>query len=338
LGVVGAYQRGGEEAVGHLLRVMEEAAGWTEEESPEGLKQERLMIYRDCNDAFRDLLLGRFGRLPLGFPPDWVYCSAFQRDWKDALARRTESLPLENLPAVDIEAERTALKGLIRRDPNEEELVMYLNHPGDAVKTIEFRQRYGDPNNLPLPVWFEGLDEEAEISFTDSNAKPHSFNLLRIQPQDGRGMSVVRYVLDSEFMSHEVQVGKAAAAADKGTIMADPRNEYHVPSPGNGDLWVVYAKEGEVVKKGQELFNIAIMKQEKAVLAPLNGIVKRVLRHADFKTSKKMVPVREGELIMELAPMPVLCKNPRCGRPLSGGDYAFCPYCGKSRTEHNDLE
>lgn len=207
---------------------------------------------------------------------------------------------------------------------------MYLNHPADAVKTIEFKQQYGDPNNLPLPVWFEGLADGEEINFTDSKGKPHSFNLLRIGRTDERGISIVRFVLDSEFMSHEVQVKKAETAAAKGAVLADPNNALHVASPSNGDLWVVYAKPGDIVKKGQELFNISIMKQEKAVLAPVDAQVKRVFKNADFKANKKMVAVREGELIIELAPVPSCCSNPGCGRPLPDGEYAFCPYCGQS--------
>ncbi|MDR2050989.1 MAG: pyruvate carboxylase [Deltaproteobacteria bacterium] len=330
LGVTGAYARGGEEEVRHLLRILEEVAGQAEETLSESLKEERLIIYRDCNDAFRDLLLGKYGRLPLGFPPDWVYRSAFQQDWRKALARRTEIPPLEKLPDADMEGERAALKGLILREPNEEELLMYLNHPGDAVKTIEFRQRFGDPNNLPLAVWFEGLQEGTELNFTDSNGKPHNFHLLRIQRQNKLGISVVRYVLDSEFMSHDVRVGKGETSAARGTVLADPANEYHIPSPSNGDLWVVYVKAGDMVKKGQELFNISIMKQEKAVLAPFDAQVKRVLKTADFKANKKMTPVRSGELLVELAPVPARCPNPQCGKILPGKDYAFCPHCGQS--------
>lgn len=330
LGVSSAFKRGGEEEVQNLLEVLEAVAGKDDSELSTELKEARLNIYRDCNDAFRDLLLGKFGKLPLGFPPEWVYQSAFQQDWKKAIARRTEENPLEKLAEVDIEAERAALKELIKREPDDEELVMYLNHPADAVKTIEFRQKYGDPNNLPLPVWFEGLADGDDITFTDRKDKPHSFNLLRIQRPDERGVSVVRFILDSEFMSHEVQVKKAESSAAKGTVMADPANEMHIASPSNGDLWVVYVKPGDIVKKGDELFNISIMKQEKAVLSPIDAQVKRVLKKADFKANKKMVPIREGELVIELAPVPSCCANPECSKPLPDGDYNFCPYCGNN--------
>ena len=329
LAVTGAYRRGGEEETRHLLRIMEDVAGQDEAGLSPALKEERLLLYRDCNDAFRDLLLGKFGALPLGFPPNWVYQSAFQQDWEEALTKRSTLPPLERLPEADVEKERQALKALIHREPDEEELLMYLNHPGDAVKTIEFRQRFGDPNNLPLPVWFEGLREGAELQFKDSSGKPHSFNLLRIQRLDGLGVAVVRYVLDSEFMSHEIRTGNASAGAESDIILADAYNKHHVPSPSNGDLWVVYVKPGDMVKKGQELFNIAIMKQEKAVFSPCDARVQRILKNADFRANKKMTPVRAGELIIELAPPAALCPNPRCGKTLPDSAYLFCPYCGQ---------
>jgi pyruvate carboxylase len=82
------------------------------------------------------------------------------------------------------------------------------------------------------------------------------------------------------------------------------------------------------VKKGEELFNISIMKQEKAVLAPVDGIVLRVLKTADYKESRQMASVRESELIVELGPIPRLCSNEACARPIPLEGTAFCPYCG----------
>ncbi|MDR1124708.1 MAG: pyruvate carboxylase [Deltaproteobacteria bacterium] len=330
LGVTSAYKRGGEDEVRHLLEVLESVVDRSEGELSDELKRERLIIYHDCNDAFRDLLLGKFGKLPLGFPPDWVYRSAFQSEWKAALARRTEVSPLESLAPADFDLEHDALKELIRREPTENEFLMYLNHPGDAVKTIEFKQKFGDPNNLPLDVWFEGLEAGKEISFNDSNGKPHHFHLLSIQGPDERGVSVVRYVLDSEFMSHQVKVAQGTGKAESSLILADSSNPNQVAAPSNGDLWVMYVKVGDIVKKGQEILNISIMKQEKAVFAPKEGQVVRIYKTADYKANKKVVPVKEGELLVELAAVPFCCPNKDCGKPLASGDFAYCPFCGQA--------
>jgi pyruvate carboxylase len=60
----------------------------------------------------------------------------------------------------------------------------------------------------------------------------------------------------------------------------------------------------------------------------VDGIVRRVLKTADFRENKQMVSVREGELIVELGPVPRLCANSACGQAVNLDDAAFCPYCG----------
>lgn len=330
LSVVGAYKRGGEQHVRHMLNVLEEVGTRSENELSDDVLIDRLKLYQESNDAFRDLLLGKYGRLPLGFPPDWVYKSAFGNDFEWALKHRTEASPLEILEEVDIEAERKRLQEHLRRQPTEEEVVLYLNHPGDALKTIDFQKQYGDPNNLPLDVWFEGAQRRQELEFTDTLGKPHKMMIFDISEPRKSGMSVVRYLLDSEMHTFQVKVREP----DTGGLnyeMADPENIYHVASPSKGDLWVMYVTEGDYVKKGDEIFNISIMKQEKSVFAPVDGIVKRLLKSANYSEDRKMVPVREGELLVELSPAPDTCL--KCSQPMASLDFKFCPYCGEARPE-----
>jgi pyruvate carboxylase len=330
LAVTGAYKRGGEHEVENLLGILDVVTSIPESEQPEHIRKARLELYRDSNDAFRNLLLGRYGRLPLGFPPDWVYRSAFGAEWESALAGRTEESPLASLPGIDLVSERASLHERIRREPTAEEFVIYLNHPGDALKTIEFKARFGDANNLPLDVWFEGLETGRELSFSDSSGKPHQMTILHVSRPDDRGMSIVRYSLDSENLSHQVQVATPTTGAAAGVQKADPSDPFQVASPSNGDLWIMYANPGDIVRAGEELFNISIMKQEKAVLAPVEGIVKRVLKHADYQHDRKMVPVKEGELLVELGQIPMTC--PRCAHPVRE-QYGFCPECGERLTQ-----
>ena len=328
LAVTGAWKRGGEEEVRFLLEVLNEVTRTPESELSSEMRKARLNIYQDCNDAFRKLLLGKFGRLPLGFPADWVYESAFGSEWKSAIANRTEASPLESLPDVNLAAEEAACTELLKRKPTKEEFVLYLNHPADALKTMQFRMQYGDPNNLPLHVWFEGLKPGQDLYFNDRSGKPHHLLLLSISRPNDAGVVICRYVLDSEIMSCEVQVAQPTGQKAKGLTMADPANKFHVASPSNGDLWVMYVHPGDIVKAGEELFNVSIMKQEKAVLAPVDGVVKRVLKTADFKENKQMVSVREGELLVELGPVPRICSNEACAQPIPMDNVSFCPYCG----------
>jgi pyruvate carboxylase len=328
LAVTGAWKRGGGEEAEKLLRILEQVVATPEHALDQDMKRERLAIYRDCNDAFRNLLLGKFGKLPLGFPPDWVYESAFGPAFRQALAERTEDCPLDHLPPVDIEREAKACAEIIKHPPNREELVLYLNHPGDAVKTIQFINQFGNPNNLPLHVWFEGLKHGQELQYADSDGKPHQMTIFSVSPVSNQGTVVMRLNYDSEFVSHEIKVAEPTTGGQPGVAMADPANPYHVAAPSNGDLWVMYVRPGDIVKAGKELFNISIMKQEKAVLSPVDGVVKRVLKSANYKVTRSMTPVREGELIVELASLPQLCSNPDCTKPLPSMALNYCPWCG----------
>ena len=326
LAVTGAYQRGGEKAVQRLLDTLNAVNTMPEKKLSNDIKTSRLELYRDSNDAFRDLLRGKFGKLPLGFPPDWVYESAFGENYEAAIAERTEESPLNTLEDIDLGAEHDKLKTLIHRDPTDEEFVLYLNHPGDALKTIEFTTQYGDPNTLPVDVWFEGLQIGVEKEFTDSNGKPHQMIILDISAPKETGHSVVRYLLDSESFIHKVKVSEATGIGTQSIEMADAANMCHIAAPSNGDLWVMYANEGDPIHKGQELFNISIMKQEKAVCSPIDGIVKRVLKTANYQETKKMIPVVNGELLVEISPTANTCTH--CKSPIDVDHQNFCPICG----------
>ena len=328
LAVTSAYKRGGERAVRDMLEVLEATSSKADACLTKACVEDRLTLYADANDAFRQLLLGKYGKLPLGWPPEWVYESAFGPEWRDAVSQRTTESPLSTLKDVDIPGEKASLTARVGREPTAEELVMYLNHPGDALKTIEFRTKFGDPNLLPVDVWFEGLEPGQELTFEDSNGKPHTYTLLSISAADNQGMCVVRYVLDSEILSHQVKVSEPTVGAGTGQSieLADPGNPYHVAVPCNGDLWVMHVSPGDFVKPGEELFNISVMKQEKSVHAQVEGLVKRVLKSADYFEDKKMVPVKEGELLVELMSVKKAC--PGCKQPLADADFHYCPYCG----------
>jgi pyruvate carboxylase len=69
------------------------------------------------------------------------------------------------------------------------------------------------------------------------------------------------------------------------------------------------------------------MKQEKSVLSPVDGMVKRVLKYANYQEDKKMVPVKEGELLVEIGPVPKVCEA--CEHPVASDEFEYCPACGE---------
>ncbi len=322
---VKAYERGGLDEVRRSIALLRRVSEAPEAELTEQERKDRLILYAHANDSLRGLLLGKFGRLPLGWPPDWVYQSAFGDEWQAALARRTQASPLASLPPVDIEEARRDLARHIGRLPTEDELINYLNHPGDALKLIENLERFGRPNRVPDDIWFEGLEPDEEREFETSDGKVHKIKLIYLSREaDDRGRRTVRYELDHVIHERLVPVAEPKERASE-LEMADAQDPFQVGAPFDADLWIVHKKVGDAVAAGEELFNLSLMKMETAVASPIDGVVKRVLVTANYKIDRRMVPVKKGQLLLELGPVVKGCTS--CGAELVEA-YKFCPRCG----------
>ena len=322
--VVNAYERGGMPEVQRIIDILKKVTSASEEELDEQIKEDRKILFAGANDALKNLLLGKFGKLPLGWPPEWIYQSVFKDKYKDAIAQRTEESPLKFIPPVDIDEAAKELAEQSGRQPTENRLVNYLNHPGDALKLIKNLEKYGDPNVLPDDIWFEGLEPGVEREFRTSDGKAHIIEVMRLGNISKNGTRRIRYKLDHEVFVEQIQVEKRAVEM-KGTEMADENNPYHIGAPFDSDLWLVHKKAGDNVQKGEEILNLALMKVEYGVTSPVSGVVKRVPVFADYKADKKMVPVKKGQLLMELAPPRKRCTN--CNAPINEED-KFCSKCG----------
>ena len=323
LTVTNAYKRGG---LDEVQRVTELARRCRDAEAGAELAAEdqknRLILFAEANDSFKSLLAGEFGPLPLGFPSEWVYHSTFGFELGRKIyqkVKRGVGSPLEDLTDLNWDAERARLESELGRRVSQDELLLYLNHPADSIALLKFQDQFGDPNCLPLAVWFEGMQPKESFSFTDSNGKLHHFRLVEIGPVNENGIALVGFQLDHEFMRHGVQLEQSRAAGNGGhgghgeRLQAVPGNPNHVGAVSNGDLWVVHVAEGDVVKEGQELCNISIMKQEKAIHAKRDGVVKKVHIAANFRETNEMISVQEGDLILELEALPQQCRS--CSEP-----------------------
>ena len=63
-----------------------------------------LRLYAGATDDLKNLLLGKYGPLPFGWPKDWVYRSVFGDGWAEKVKEeRVSSSPLSLLPDEDLE-------------------------------------------------------------------------------------------------------------------------------------------------------------------------------------------------------------------------------------------
>ncbi len=339
-----AYKRGELVEVQRIIKLAERCLaaqdGDTELNSKE--QEDRLILFQEANDSFKALLKGDFGPLPLGFPPEWIYQSTFGLEVGSKIYQKLQqeikylvASKVDEAADYDIEHELVRLENELGRRVSTDELLLYLNHPADTIALLRFQDQFGDPNCLPFAIWFEGLLPGENFSFNDSKGKLHNFRLIEIGMVNDIGIAQVGFQINHELMRYEVQVQQSLIASGGGKLKADPDNPNHVGANSTGDLWIVHVADGDVIKQGQELCNIAIMKQEKGIFAKADGVVKKVHISANFKKTNKMVHVNEGDLILELGDSSLQCPSCTKTLPDSLQQSNFCPYCGVNLAQVN---
>jgi pyruvate carboxylase len=240
-------------------------------------QEELLTLFRGAPSDFKNLLCGNYGKLPVGWPAEWVYQSAFGEDWEARIRERKELSPLESVPDDDLTKIRAELDDLIGRAATEEEFILHLMHPKDALEFIEFRTKYGEaPMVLPTNVWRTGLHKPGDKVDFDLWGKPKSIELVSVGTEYAGVIHVVMRV-NNKTRVYLVETPRVKRAE---TRMAKTSND--VGAPINGSVWRIgntargAVKAGDIVHKGEEIANLEAMKMENAIIAPFDGQIAEV--------------------------------------------------------------
>jgi pyruvate carboxylase len=258
-----------------------------------------LRLYAGATDDLKNLLLGKYGPLPFGWPKDWVYRSVFGDGWAEKVkAERVSSSPLSKLPDEDLDKARAAMEAELERPVTQEEFVLYLMHPKAAVDFLTFRRRYGDTTVLPTGVWLNGLRRPGDQVAIPIGGKPHEIRLVSI----GEGVGGVKHVvLSVDNIMHVFPVELPEAAAARKTVRkASPGNKGEVGATVTGTVWRIgtkdrVLKEGDRLRKGEEVMNIEVMKTENAVKCPLAGVIRELCVKVNDR-------IEEGQLLAVIDP------------------------------------
>ncbi len=243
----------------------------------EAEQAELLQLFRNAPGDFKNLLTGNYGKLPVGWPAEWVYQSTFGDEWQAKIAGRTEESPLETLADDDLGKLRQTLADAIGRNPSDEEFVLYLMHPKDAISFIEFREKYGyAPLVLPTDVWRNGLQRTGQKVDFMLDGKPYCIELVSVGAEH-EGMihvvlkvnNVTRVYPVSTPRAKATEVRMAKGPTDVGATING--NVWRIGNPKRGPLHV-----GDVVHKGEEVANLEAMKMENAIIAPFTGKVAEI--------------------------------------------------------------
>lgn len=260
----------------------------------ESEQEELLQLFRNAPGDFKSLLVGHYGKLPVGWPADWVYQSAFGDEWESRIQERSDLSPLDALKDDDLDRLRQNLAEGLGRTPTEEEFILYLMHPKDALSFIEFREKYGmAPLVLPTDVWRYGLRHTGQKVDFELDGKPYCIELVSIGAEhDGMIYVVIK-------VNNVTRVYPVATPRARKTEIRLARRPNDVGAPINGNVWRIGNPRrgpiavGDVVHKGEEIANLEAMKMENAVLAPFNG------RIAEICVRLNEI-VQEGQLLFVL--------------------------------------
>ncbi len=300
-GMVNKYakERGlkGVEHLIHLLtKFVEEVDQDFDKMTPEE-QEELLQLFRTAPGDFKNLILGKYGRLPQGWPADWVYQSTFGEEWKEKIKERTDRSPLETVKPDDLERLRQELEAQIERKPSDEEFILFLMHPKDAVEYIKFREEYGQaPLVLPTHVWREGLKNPGDKVDFDLDGKPYTIELVSIG-KEHEGLIHVVVKVNNKTRVYMVETPRAKKKEIKKAVGPN-----QIGAPISGNVWRIgnpergTLKVGDIVHKGEEIANIEAMKMENAIVAPFDAQI--VAIHVKLNET-----VEEGQLMFELKPL-----------------------------------
>lgn len=297
-GIINRYAKEkGEAGVTHILKLLtkfiEEKSQAFESMSP--TEQEELLdLFQNAPGDFKNLLLGDYGKLPMGWPADWIYRSAFGDEWESKIKERKELSPLDSLEDEDLPKLRKTLSERIGREPTEEEFILYLMHPKDAMGWIEFVEKYGEaPLVLPTNVWRNGLKKPGDKVEFELLGKPYTVELVSIGAEHDGLIHVVMRVNNNTRVytvetprAKKVEIRMAKGPGDIGAPIHG--NVWRIGNPERGSL-----KVGDIVHKGEEIANLEAMKMENAIIAPFDGQILEVC-------VKLNDTVQEGQLLFVL--------------------------------------
>lgn len=240
-------------------------------------KEELLCLFKSAPGDFKSLLTGKYGKLPMGWPPDWVYKSTFGDQWKKIIMSRKEASPLDLVEDEDLDRLREELTAAIGMQPTDEEFILYLMHPKDAVQFIQFRAKYGDaPLVLPTKVWREGLKRAGEKVEFELWGKPYCIELVSTGAEH-EGVIHAVMKINNKTMVYTVETARAKKIEVR--MVTDPA---HIGAPINGTIWRIgnpdrgTLKVDDIVHKGEEIANLEAMKMENAITAPYDGRIKEI--------------------------------------------------------------
>ena len=240
-------------------------------------QEELLQLFRAAPGDFKNLLLGNYGKLPVGWPAEWVYQSTFGEEWESKIKERKEISPLDSMPGDDLDKLRKDLQENVGRD-SDRGRVHPLPHAPEGragVHRIPRQVRRGAACAADRCL-AKRADQAGDRVDFEHWGKPYSIELVSIGAEHEGVIHVVMRV------NNKTRVYTVMTPAGQEDRDQDGKGPDNIGAPINGNLWRIGnpargpVKAGDIVHKGEEIANLEAMKMENAILAPMDGQIVEV--------------------------------------------------------------
>ncbi len=255
--------------------------------------------YSNPSGDLKNLLLGKYGPFPFYRPADWIYEKIFGPDWQRILEEEGGADDIED---IDIEAERAALARKLGHEPTVQQLVIYLQHPNDAVEFYKFEAKFGRVYVLPPSIFLRrgGFKLGETLKFKDHYGKEH---LIEIGPmaRDEEGTWNVYLNVDHHERVFQFQEETAAAAQAAPQLTKEEIAELaasgDIRAEFSANVCDILVEEGQEVKAGDNLLVVEAMKMQTQIASPIDGVVVRISCDIGqaVKMGDKLIMVKEPE-------------------------------------------
>jgi len=235
--------------------------------------------YKDATDDLKNLMLGRYGEFPFYRPSDEIYESVFGADWKRIVDLE---YGIQKVDDIDLGVEKKVLEHRLGRDASEDELVLYLQHPNDAVDFFKFESKFGKTWVLPPRIWFKkgGFNLGEKFEILDIFGKLHIIE-IGTQRKTKTGDAVTYMLIDHHSQPILTEMETEGTAKER-KLRLTPKEIDALALSGDirshitGTVNEIPVSEGDEVSTGQILVILEAMKMLNNVVCGLNGQVSEI--------------------------------------------------------------
>ncbi len=256
--------------------------------------------YGNPSGDLKNLLLGKYGPFPFYQPADWIYEKVFGAEWQDILAREGGK---EDIEDIDLEQERASLTKRLGTEPTDQQLVLYLQHPNDAVDFFKFEEEFGHVYVLPPSVFLRrgGYEVGETIHFKDHYGKEHIIEIGPKQLDKNEGKWNIYLNVDHQQRIYSFQEESTAATTAKapeisGKEIAELAQTGDMRAPFSANVCDIKVEEGQQVKAGDTLLIMEAMKMQTPVNSEVDGTVDEIFTELgqSLKTGDKLLQIEIG--------------------------------------------